>query len=1434
MADKQGSARVTLREIDLSQVRDPEQLPQGVPAAVVGPAKRGPAFVPRTFADMQQFGEVFGSMLEISKESNSNRFGPLALNEWMRSAQAGTFLRVLGVGDADGRITNSTNKVAGAGFVVGNKVSHDTSNKLQKNPSAVIDNGNVVGATKAGRTHLLGCFMKDVSGSTFLQDSGIQSDSASGQLDITFTAVPNADDFLLLTGVSATASRGFKVTFAAGNNNTIAAAGQGSAHDVNITVGITGLTHQNQIVSALVNALKGLNRANGSLGVAAENDPATYFTTSKPAANRIVITQIGTGAASNTLGSFNITAGVSVVGDETKTESESSQTVTSTSSAVARTPSSSTITVTGNPADNDTFRITDALGKVSTIVLDISDDDAAVDAAGTVTVGIASAVAGNSNNDIAAAIESAIQASIAADNHDQHDGTPVITVSRNGAVVTVTSTLNSNALLLDNETDANNKLDLVNVRGSNGSKSTITLDINGLPAVGDEFTLNTVNESTNAVTDLAFKFVAESATEPGSLNGTVDSGKVRIELNQNIDILLTRIQSAIEASSVDDKYTVIVDALADTVLIRRTQEQGFVQDRDFVFKLGENISVIGSTEEQGNFGPKSISFAGGGGSASPIIRGLLMSPQGVVPALDQSSAFYATAAAGASANKISKDVANGSNLLNFGSTPADMLIGYEIGGVSSVDQSFKLVLNGFDSSTEPKVLTCSFDPESVNYFAKVLNTDPEKIEDRGHYLHMHWDIDKSKAIPSINGIILQNGNVATFNEAAFCMPTSLDRATPSSTIPDLESYDTRFRTAASPWFVSQNFGGTTYDLFKLYALDDGEAGNDRFRILISNIRTGINQSDYGSFDLSLEAFDSDPVNGETLIAWKRLSLDPDSKNFIGRVIGDRHVYYDFDREANKQRLIEEGEYEVRNNYVRVELHNNVSSGLIPSNTLVAGFGNYTTLNTTAASVLVESGDDGNGNNRLLSTTTLDGVAALPLPLVKSILLSNSADFSLPWGVKFSKYEKTSEISDIRFNPSMKSWTMFMPDLGGSNASAGITNSSKQESFSLERIAVDDASNINWDTSTYIRSGADSDLNGKHFIVLNDAAAVGRNVRYLKFRCLMQGGFDGLNIFNKDKAALNTFAAHREANDETSSSIFTGPTIVAYKKAVDVLADKSATEFQLLSIPGIREPLVVDHAITACETRFDAMLVLDIEESSDASINSVINDLTTNINVTNSKDRFAARGLDTSFAAAYFPDVLIRRPSTGTALQVPPSVAMLGVMSQNDRIADPWFAPAGLNRGRISNATKSKVQMNRDILDDLYDADINPIYEPAGRAGQVYAFGQKTLLQDASALDRINVRRLLISIRRQVKAIAQTFLFEPNRESTLVKFSSLVEPLMADIQARQGVERYKVQIDTSTTTDNDVLNNTIRGKIYLQPTKSVEFISLDFVVTNSID
>ena len=149
MADNQGSARVTLREIDLSQVRDPEVLPQGVPAAVVGPAKRGPAFVPKTFANVQQFGEIFGSLSEISQDSNANRFGPLAINEWLRNAESGAYVRVLGIGDGDGTL-DSSNKTTGAGFIVGNKLSSYNGTKLVDNVYAAYESDANAAASKAG------------------------------------------------------------------------------------------------------------------------------------------------------------------------------------------------------------------------------------------------------------------------------------------------------------------------------------------------------------------------------------------------------------------------------------------------------------------------------------------------------------------------------------------------------------------------------------------------------------------------------------------------------------------------------------------------------------------------------------------------------------------------------------------------------------------------------------------------------------------------------------------------------------------------------------------------------------------------------------------------------------------------------------------------------------------------------------------------------------------------------------------------------------------------------------------------------------------------------------------------------------------------------------------------------------------------------------
>jgi len=329
--------------------------------------------------------------------------------------------------------------------------------------------------------------------------------------------------------------------------------------------------------------------------------------------------------------------------------------------------------------------------------------------------------------------------------------------------------------------------------------------------------------------------------------------------------------------------------------------------------------------------------------------------------------------------------------------------------------------------------------------------------------------------------------------------------------------------------------------------------------------------------------------------------------------------------------------------------------------------------------------------------------------------------------------------------------------------------------------------------------------------------------------IAQGGFDGLNIFDLQKTRMTSTAVRREMTDSDNQGGTAGPTTAAYRKALDVIAERSDVDIQLLAIPGIRHSGVTDYAITTVEDRFDALYLMDIEVED--VLGTVVTASIQDVSVTNTTSTFGSRNLDSSFAAAYFPDVVMTDPNTGAANQVPPSVAVLGAFGLNDSVAFPWFAPAGFTRGALKNVTDVSVKLNRTNLDTLYEADINPITTfPQSR--DVVVFGQKTLLAAQSALDRVNVRRLLIDIRRQVRRIGDTFLFEPNRESTLARFSAAVTPVLQRIQQQQGLERFKVQIDTTTTTQADIENNTVRGKIFLQPVRSVEFISLDFVVTNA--
>jgi hypothetical protein len=468
---------------------------------------------------------------------------------------------------------------------------------------------------------------------------------------------------------------------------------------------------------------------------------------------------------------------------------------------------------------------------------------------------------------------------------------------------------------------------------------------------------------------------------------------------------------------------------------------------------------------------------------------------------------------------------------------------------------------------------------------------------------------------------------------------------------------------------------------------------------------------------------------------------------------------------------------------------------------------------------------------------------------------------LTWGVQFELKDSVTEPNkNDKLDPQMYSFTKYLPtfqttwqnamvgdnagtpDKGGTILDADRFNNNF---FTLERVEVITGSTNKpnpqqWSVAAYRRDGVsdgtmtDRDNNttklGSRFL---DPAVDFSHLptrKYLKFSFPLQGGFNGFNIFNEDKSKATDNAVRREMDDSTQQFGTSGPTVAAYRKAIDVMEEKSDVDIQLLSIPGIRHEAVTDYAIESTERRFDALYIMDVEEK-DTLNNYVTSSLDQIINVTNTVNRFASRAMDSSFAAAYFPDVVITDPTKQTNVQCPPSVAVLGAFSLNDTVAHPWFAPAGFTRGALQSVIESQVKFNRTNLDELYTVDVNPLTSFPHTPG-VVVFGQKTLLAAQSSLDRVNVRRLLINVRRKVKRIANTLLFEPNREETLARFSTAVTPVLTTIQQQQGLDRFKVVIDTTTTTQADVENNTIRGKIFLQPTRAVEFISLDFVVTNA--
>jgi phage tail sheath protein FI len=284
--------------------------------------------------------------------------------------------------------------------------------------------------------------------------------------------------------------------------------------------------------------------------------------------------------------------------------------------------------------------------------------------------------------------------------------------------------------------------------------------------------------------------------------------------------------------------------------------------------------------------------------------------------------------------------------------------------------------------------------------------------------------------------------------------------------------------------------------------------------------------------------------------------------------------------------------------------------------------------------------------------------------------------------------------------------------------------------------------------------------------------------------------------------------------DTISTNTQGLTGASYNNMIALLGNPEAYQFNLLFTPGLtndNHAAQVTSIINNTIARGDNMYVVDLVD-----YNSTVGEVVTQ-----------AQSRDTSYAAAYWPWVRIIDPGTGRQVWVPASTVIPGVYAFNDRVSAPWFAPAGINRGGLNTVLQAQLKLTQGNRDTLYSNNINPIATLPKQGVVVY--GQKTLQKSQSALDRVNVRRLMIELKSYIKQIADTVVFEQNTIATRNSFVARVTPFLEGIQQKQGLYAYKVVMDDTNNGPAVIDQNQLVGQIYIQPTRTAEFISLDFIL-----
>ena len=706
----------------------------------------------------------------------------------------------------------------------------------------------------------------------------------------------------------------------------------------------------------------------------------------------------------------------------------------------------------------------------------------------------------------------------------------------------------------------------------------------------------------------------------------------------------------------------------------------------------------------------------------------------------------------------------------------------------------------------------SLNESDNNYIKDVFGADPtvgnpskqisgQKVEAAYTYVLFEDSIqrflaEKTRSTAEGGGWKLQ---VATAPTSGFSVGESMKFVDQYSYDPN--SGDSQFSicNASTPWIYSQEiapFRGSSdaspqpvkFKLFKVHTLSDGTLSNQKYKIEISNVKLAgtVPGSDYGTFTLAVRSYSDTDKRPKYLEIYQNLNLDPDSANFVARRIGDRYAYITF-----SGKIVEYGTYVNLSRNIRIEM----TDTAYPESVVPYGFESY--------------------------SSPVDSTLSNFLPAVR---YSKASIYGLgpgkyPSGTVFGEVPEASEeiaylyptaSFGVGVNIDTKQYFKPLPYYGGNDQNGDNID------FDLEAKVwgTENAHYYAQGVAASTGSLLDPALSGS-IPSTYDPVNESTYVRLRKFIVGFQGGFDGQWPAIPINVGSEITAGNTQGLDCTTIK---SPGSIAYKQCIAALSNSDEWDINLIVLPGIfceQHSYVTNLTIEMCTQRGDCFYIMDnvvfpASNQSVGLIDAAINSVAT---------------IDSNYVATYYPWIKILDTNLNKVISVPPSVVLPAIFAANDNSAAEWYAPAGLNRGGIPTAVQVLDRLTHQERDQLYEGRVNPIAAFPGQG--ICVWGQKTLQIAPSALDRINVRRLLINLKKFIASSSNYLVFEQNVAATRNRFLAIVNPYLESVQQRNGIYAYQVKMDAANNTPDLIDRNILYGQIYVQPTRTAEFIMLDF-------